>query len=92
MKRQKTAFASGFSSLPHSSGGSMGGARGARPPPLFLDQTGAQRAEKIFCRLFPPYFRVWMTGSPPPYLKIWIRQCTHPLLSLSPLYIFTFML
>ena len=29
------------------SGGSRGGARGARPPPLFLDQTEARRAEKI---------------------------------------------
>ena len=49
MKGRKTAFASGFSSLPHSSGGSRGGARGARPPPpLFLDQTGARRAEKNF--------------------------------------------
>ena len=30
-----------------SSGGFRGGARGARPP-LFLDQTEAQRGEKIF--------------------------------------------
>ena len=28
------------------SGGSKGGARGARPPPLFLDQIEARRAEK----------------------------------------------
>ena len=31
-----------------SSGGFRGGARGTRPPPLFLDQTEAQRGEKIF--------------------------------------------
>ena len=46
------------------SGGSRGG---ARVPPLFLDQTVARGAEKIF---FwnpppPPYLRVWMTGPPP---------------------------
>ena len=29
-----------------SSGGSRGGAWGARPPPLFLDQNEARRAEK----------------------------------------------
>ena len=29
-------------------GGSRGGARGARPPPLFLDETEAQGAEKSF--------------------------------------------
>ena len=47
------------------------------PSPLFLEQTEAQRAEKV---LFgdhpsppPPYLRVWMT--PPPYLKVWIRHC-----------------
>ena len=43
------------------SGGSRGGL-----PPLFLDQTEAQRAEKKFfwdCPL--PYLRVWMTTPPP---------------------------
>ena len=35
--------------------GSRGGARGARPPfPLFLDQTEARRAEKIFSGDRPP--------------------------------------
>ena len=60
----------GLFSLPHSSGGSMGGARGPAPSPLFLDQNGAQGAEKIWggdCSA--PYFRVWMTGSPPPPLS-----------------------
>ena len=37
------------------------GPGGAQPPPLFLDQKGAQRAEK----------NVFETG-PPPYLKVWI--------------------
>ena len=36
-------------------------------PPLFLDQTEAQRAEKNFFQDHPPlYPRVWMTASPPP--------------------------
>ena len=38
-------------------------------PPLVLDQTEAQRAEKNFfgdCPPFPPYLRVWMTAPPPP--------------------------
>ena len=73
--------------------GSRGGARGPAPSPLFLDQNGAQGAEKILGGTVLPL----ISGSgcpdpPPPYLKIWIRHCTHPLLSLSPLYIFTFML
>ena len=43
---------------------------------LFLDQTEARRAEKIFLRPGPPlpYLRVWMTPLPP-YLKVWIRHC-----------------
>lgn len=45
--------------------------------PLFLDQTEARRAEKIFFKTAPPplptptptpYLRVWMN----PYLKVWI--------------------
>ena len=36
-----------------SSGGTRGGAQGARPPALFLDQTEARRAEKIFCDRAP---------------------------------------
>ena len=51
----------------YNSGGSRGGARGARPPLLlFLDETEAQRAEKIFLETKPP--------PPPPYLKVWIRH------------------
>ena len=40
--------------------------KGARdpPPPLFLEQTEAQRAEKIFLEARPlPYLRVW-TNAP----------------------------
>ena len=48
------------------SGGSRGGARGAHPPLLFLDQTEAQRAEKYFFEdhPLPPCLRIWMTGPP----------------------------
>ena len=46
------------------SGGSRGG---AWVPPLFLDQTVARRAEKIFFWNPPP-------PSPHPYLKVWIRH------------------
>ena len=35
------------------------------PPPLFLNQTVARRAEKNFFRPpHPPYLKVWMIGSP----------------------------
>ena len=49
------------------SGGSRGGAWGARPlPPLFLDETEARRVEKKFLETGPlPYLRVWMTIPPP---------------------------
>ena len=49
------------------SGGPKGGARGAAPPPLFLDQTEVRRAEKIF--LGPPL--------PPSFLKVWILHCVQ---------------
>lgn len=35
---------------------------GGRVAPLFVDQTKAQRAEKMFLEATPP---------PPPYLKVW---------------------
>ena len=41
---------------------------GGLDPLLFLDQTEAQRAEKIFFGDPPPYQRFWMTA--PPYLKV----------------------
>ena len=37
----------------------------ARGPPLFLDQTEAQKAEKFFL----------VTPPPPPSLKFWIQHC-----------------
>ena len=44
-----------------------GGGRGARVPPLFLDQAEARMAEKkLFWRPLPPPL--------PPYLKVWIRH------------------
>ena len=47
------------------SGGSRGGARRARGPPLFLDQNKARRAEKLlFGGRPPPNLRVWMTAPP----------------------------
>ena len=41
--------------------------KGLAGPPLFLDQTEAQRTDKtFFLRLGPPpYLRVWMTAPPP---------------------------
>ena len=52
------------------------GPGGGCPPPLFLDQIEAQRAEKIFGTLPPPYLRVWITI--PPYLKVWIWHWNSP--------------
>ena len=54
------------------SGGSRGGARGARPP-LFLDQTEARRTEKKFFEPPPPISH-GLDTPPPPYLKVWIRH------------------
>ena len=49
-----------------------GGSRGGPGLPLFLDQTDARWAKKIFFGDRPPPPR--MTGRPPlPYLKVWIR-------------------
>ena len=58
------------------SGGSREGARGARVPTLFLDQTEAQKAEKIILRP-RPYLRGLDNRCPPPpspYRKVWIRH------------------
>ena len=45
------------------SGGSRGGARGPRVPPLFSDQTEARGAEKGFGDCPPSLcLRVWMTA------------------------------
>ena len=45
------------------------GPRGAAPDPLFLDQTEAWRAEKVFFETGPSF------SSPPPYLKVKIHHC-----------------
>ena len=44
------------------------------PPPLFLDQTEARRAEKIFSGDHPPLSQ-GLDDRAPPYLKVWIRHC-----------------
>ena len=46
------------------SGGSRGGARGARPP-LFLDQTEARRTEKKFFEPPPPPISHGLDTPPP---------------------------
>ena len=48
------------------SGRSRGGPRWPAPPPLFLYQTGAQRAKKNWGGDHPPS---------PSYLKVWIWHC-----------------
>ena len=57
------------------SGGSRGGARGARPPPLFLDSTEARRAEKVIILGDHPRFHPLCKGlddRDPPFLKVWV--------------------
>ena len=57
-------------------------------PPLFLDQTEAQRAEKNFFQDHPPlYPRVWMTASPPPHPLPLIRRSESTTASL-PYFVF----
>ena len=51
-----------------SSAGSRGGAGGDATPPLFLVQTEARRAEKIFFGDRPPALSNGPDGRPPPYL------------------------
>ena len=56
-------------------------------PPLFLDQTEAQRAEKKFFQDHPPlYPRVWITAPPPPPLPL-IRRSESTTASL-PYFVF----
>ena len=47
------------------------------PPSLFLDQTEAWRAEKIFFGDHPPTppLSQGLDDRAPPYLKVWIRHC-----------------
>ena len=51
----------------YGSGGSRGGAQGARGPPLFLDQTEARRPKKIFLENTPPLSQ-GLDDRPPPSL------------------------
>ena len=48
------------------SGGSRGGVRGGRAPPLFFDQNEARRAEKIFLETVPPPSLISASGWPHP--------------------------
>ena len=49
---------------------------GGPGPPLFLDQTEVQRAEKkIFFETESPPARPSPRPPPPPYLEVWIRYC-----------------
>ena len=53
------------------------------PPPFFLDQTEARRAENIFRGYRPPpYLRVWMTPPPPAPTHNLISVETHHMSSL----------
>ena len=61
------------------SGGSRGGAHPA--PPLFLEQTKAQKAEIFFFRDRPRYLRVWMTAPPPPPLSKGLNLPLNPQLN-----------
>ena len=70
------------------SGGSRGGVRGTRPlPPYFLEQTEAQRTEKVLFGAHPP---------PPPHLRVWmtapsLSQGLDPALwKIVPFYIYNF--
>ena len=50
---------------------------GAPPPPLFLDQTEAQRAAKSFLETSPAPLSKGLDDRPtpsPPNLKVWIRH------------------
>ena len=49
---------------------------GAAPPPLFLDQNKARRAEKIFFEACPHPLSQGLDDRAPPYLKVWICHWT----------------
>ena len=59
----------------------MGGFQGDLPPstPLFLDQTEAQRADKIVSEIPPPppprFFSQGLDDQAQPYLKVLIGHC-----------------
>lgn len=54
-------------------GGSRGGARGPRVPPLFLDQTEARGAEKDL-ETAPPPLSQGLYDRPPAYLNVCIQH------------------
>ena len=56
------------------SGVSRGGAQGDRPPPLFLDQTEAQRPEKKIFGDRAPSLSQDLDYQPPTFLKVWISH------------------
>ena len=61
-----------------------GVSRGAPPPPLFLDETEARRAENIFFLNHPPPPLISGSGWPgPPYLKVWICHCLESPVSVT---------
>ena len=49
---------------------------GRPPPPLFLDQNEARRAEKIFFEACPHPLSQGLDDRAPPYVKLWIRHWT----------------
>ena len=51
----------------------LGKGAGEPVPPLFLDQTEAQRAEKDFLRSLS--LTQGLNDHLPPYLPVWIRHC-----------------
>ena len=54
-------------------------------PPLFLDQTQAQRGEKIWGGDRPPPLSPGLDDRPPPRdMKVWIRHCYPPFEKLGP--------
>ena len=58
------------------SGGSRGGARGTRPPPvMFRPNWGPRGRKKFFWDRASPCLRIWMTAHPPPPI-IWRSGCT----------------
>ena len=53
----------------------LGEVPGGPGPPLFLDQTEARRAKKIFLEDPPPPPSQSLDDRVLPYLKVWIRHC-----------------
>ena len=84
LSRQLVTVANNLSASPgHLLGGSLTvctsrqwGIQGRPPSPIYLDQTEARRAEKIFWRPGPPLSQdLDDRHHPPPYLKVWNGHC-----------------